>query len=429
MTAASTARLPIKSRPFEFTNDDGIKLTGRLELPIVPQPPRAMGVFAHCFTCSKNIKAASVISQTLAAQGIGILRFDFTGLGNSEGDFSNTNFSSNVEDLIAAARALQAQGFGAVQLLVGHSLGGAAVLKAAGQIPSVRAVATLAAPSEVEHVTHLFEESLEEIRAQGEAQVKLAGRPFTLKKQFVEDLTRHSILDDWKSNNTGPDRRALLVAHSPVDETVSIEHASNIYLAVKHPKSFLSLDQADHLLSNPADASYAAEVIASWATRYLELNSGESATSGDEVLVESLTGHKFAQQITAGNHRYLGDEPRGVGGDDAGPAPYDYLLSALGACTAMTLRMYADYKKLPLEKVTVRLTHDRVHFQDCDTCADDEKPEDANAKIERITKHITVSGDLTEEQVQRLLEIAEKCPVNKTLKGSPHVAGSIEHVK
>ncbi|MCP4391726.1 MAG: OsmC family protein [Gammaproteobacteria bacterium] len=394
----------------EFQNSTGETLAGLLEMPERADDVSSFALFAHCFTCGKDIAAASRISRALAAQGIAVLRFDFTGLGNSDGDFANTNFSSNVEDLLQAAKALQAQ-YRAPQILIGHSLGGAAVLAAAMQLDSVKAVVTIGAPASAEHVAHLFQDEAEQIRQQGQARVLLGGREFSIKRQFLDDIERYSssaAIHDLDA--------ALLVFHSPLDAIVSIDEAAKIYQAAKHPKSFISLDKADHLLSKAADSEYVATTIASWASRYLETaTSNETEAQPDlidgEVLITELN-HKFLCGMYSNSHFLRADEPLKYGGSDLGPTPYDLLLMSLGACTSMTLRMYANRKKLPLEDLQVRLLHERVHAEDCVDC---------QHKIERITRRISLVGELDDEQRQRLLEIADRCPVHLTLENDPQV--------
>ena len=386
------------SKPIRFPAPQGHELAARLELPAAE--PRAYALFAHCFTCSKDSKAAAYISQALAARGIAVLRFDFTGLGMSGGDFAESNFSSNVGDLLAAARYLREQ-HQAPQLLVGHSLGGAAVLAAAHNIAEARAVATIGTPYEPKHIEHLLRDGKDQILAAGEAKVDIGGRPFTIRKQFLEDLEQHD-----PAKTIGSLKKALLILHSPRDRIVDINNAANIFMAAKHPKSFVSLDDADHLLSRAEDAAYAAEVLAAWASRYLE--KGMERVPGVRVM-EAGSG-KFAQDILAGRHRLRADEPESFGGMDSGPAPYDLLAAALGACTAMTIRLYAEHKNLPLERVTVDLAHDKVHAIDCAEC------ETREGRIDRIERVITLEGDLDPGQRAKLLEIANKCPVHRTLQ-------------
>ncbi|HJQ63954.1 MAG TPA: alpha/beta fold hydrolase, partial [Burkholderiales bacterium] len=339
------------------------------------------------------------ISQALAARGIAVLRFDFTGLGMSDGDFADSNFSSNVGDLLAAANYLREQ-HKAPQLLVGHSLGGTAVLAAAHNIAEARTVATIGTPYEPKHIAHLLQGGKDQILAAGEAQVDIGGRPFTIHKQFLEDLEQHD-----PAKTIGELKKALLILHSPRDRIVDINNAASIFMAAKHPKSFVSLDDADHLLSRAEDAAYAAEVLAAWASRYLE--QGTERIPGVRVME---AGHgKFAQDILVGHHRLRADEPESAGGMDSGPSPYELLGAALGACTAMTIRMYAEHKKLPLERVTVDLAHDKIHAADCAEC------ETREGRIDRIERVIMLEGDLDEGQRAKLLEIANKCPVHRTL--------------
>ena len=399
----------------EFTGSQGTTLAARLDTP--DTAPRAWAVFAHCFTCSKDTKAAAHIARALAASGFGVLRFDFTGLGGSGGDFSNTHFSSNVDDLVAAADWLRAQ-HGTPALLVGHSLGGAAVLAAAHRIPDARAVATLGAPFDPAHVTHQFGDDLKVITEQGQATVTLAGRPFTIKRAFLDDLGGQA-----QSERIRQLRRPLLVMHPPQDRVVNIENAAAIFRAALHPKSFVSLDGADHLLNREDDARFAAGVIAAWASRYLPAAATTPAadTTADApieagwVEVAETGSGAFTSMVRAGAHRWLADEPASVGGADAGPSPYDLLTAALGACTAMTLRMYARQKGLPLDRVRVRLKHSKIHASDCEHC------ETATGRIDRIEREIELQGALDEAQRQRLLEIADKCPVHRTLHGEVDV--------
>lgn len=401
----------MRSEKFEFPGHSGEMLAARLDLPDVQ--PRAHALFAHCFTCTKDIVAASRISRALTEAGIAVLRFDFTGLGHSEGEFANTNFSSNVDDLIAAADHMRTIG-AAPDLLIGHSLGGAAVLAAAGRIDEVRAVATIGAPADPGHLAHMFQNDAEEIEAKGEAVVLLAGREFTIKKQFLDDIAAQSIQDCVKNL-----RRALLVLHSPMDNTVGIENASKIFAAAKHPKSFISLDDADHLVSKEADASYVARAINGWASRYLPEDMAEPsidpAGKEGEVIVGETLENPFAQAIVAGGHALRADEPVSIGGGNTGPSPYDLLLSGLGACTAMTVRMYANRKKWPLERVVVRLRHEKVHAEDCADC------ETKAGKIDQIDRVLELTGDLHAEQRDKLLEIADKCPVHRTLESEVEV--------
>jgi len=394
----------MRTERFEFSNAKGEKLAARLDLPL--GAPDAYALFAHCFTCGKDNLAARRISERLAETGIAVLCFDFTGLGASQGEFANTNFSSNIADLIAAADHLR-KTRAAPSLLIGHSLGGAAVLAAAGDIAEARAIVTVAAPSDPGHVTGLFKEQIENIRSQGEVEVSLAGRPFRILREFLDDVAESRL--DQKIANL---RKALLIFHSPTDDTVGIENASHIFTTAKHPKSFVSLAGADHLLSAKADAVYVANVIATWAERYVEkLPTAAAAEDEPNVVLVRETGEgKFQQEILSGSHRLLADEPEKVGGSNSGLGPYDFLLAGLGACTSMTMRLYAERKKLPLDRVTVRLTHSKEYATDCENC------ETKDGMLDRIDRTITIEGTLDADQHKRLLEIADKCPVHRTLE-------------
>lgn len=375
--------------------------------------PRAFALFAHCFTCSKDSLAASRISAALAEHGIAVLRFDFTGLGGSEGDFANTDFSSNVGDLIAAANYLR-ENHQAPKLLIGHSLGGAAVLAAAGRVPEAVAVATINAPCDPAHVRHLLEPSAAEIEEHGEAVVTLAGRQFRIRKRFLDDIA-----DQKMQQAIAHMRKALLIFHTPRDTIVNIENAARIFTAAKHPKSFVSLDDADHLLTRALDATYVGGVLAAWAGRYLgepaPAPAADRAAEPGTVLVVEAGDGKYAQNILAGAHPLRADEPQSAGGMDTGPSPYGLLLAALGACTSMTLRMYAERKQWPLERVAVELRHEKMHAADCATC------ETKEGKIDRIDRVVDISGPLDEEQRARLLEIADMCPVHRTLHSEVRV--------
>jgi len=398
-----------------FTNDHGETLAGLLERP--EGTPKAYALFAHCFTCSKNVGAASRISRALAARGFAVLRFDFTGLGNSEGDFANTNFSSNVSDLVYAARHMGAN-YGPVELLIGHSLGGAAVLAAAGELPETKAVVTIGAPSDPGHIEHLLRDHLDGIEADGEAIVDLAGRQFTIKKQFLKDIRSRPL-----GQRIAALRKALLVMHSPIDDIVGVDEASKIFLAAKHPKSFVSLDRADHLLNEPRDAQFVADVVAAWAGRCVlddtvEMTSERPALNPGEVLVRDV-GDGLTNEVFSGAHHSWADEPVASGGTDRGPDPYKYLLAALGACTSMTLRLYARHKKLSLRRVSVKLRHEKIHAEDCRDC------ETKVGKLDQIEREISVEGDLDDDQRRRLLEIADRCPVHRTLHSEIHVVSRL----
>ena len=389
-----------------FENDQGDHLAARLDLP-VDGTPIAYALFAHCFTCSKNLRAVANISRALTRQGIAVFRFDFTGLGESEGDFADTNFSSNIDDLVAAAVFLEEQ-HEAPSILVGHSLGGAAVLQVAHRLDSVKAVATIGAPYDPQHVEHLFEQSLGEIEQQGLATVNIGGRPFTVKKQFIDDLR-----DQRAKDNIAALKRALLIFHSPVDTIVDIENAALIFKTARHPKSFVSLDHADHLLSDAADSEYVGAVLGAWARKYIGApqEDRKHLALTDNQVVARLEGAGFRTEMLANGFPLIADEPVAVGGTNAGPMPYDYLLAGLGACTVMTLRMYADRKGWPLEAVEVRLNHEKIHAKDCEDC------EQKTVKIDQIERELVFTGPLDEAQRQRMKEIANRCPVHRTLEG------------
>lgn len=390
----------------EFEGGFGARLAARLDRPA--GTPRAYALFAHCFTCSKDIIAAREIAGALASAGIAVVRFDFTGLGSSEGEFASTNFSSNVADLLKAVEYMRAN-LEAPQLLVGHSLGGAAVLAAAGDVPEATAVAVIAAPAEATHVVHAFAADVDRIEADGAADVSLAGRKFTIRKQFLDDLKDHALVDRVATMG-----KALLVLQSPTDQTVGIDNASRIFAAAKHPKSFVSLDDADHLLSDPRDATYAARVIAAWAERFLSVeDEGREPSEPYGVRVEETGEGTFQNRVVAGPHRLLADEPLAVGGTATGPSPYDYLAIALGACTNMTLRLYADHKGIAVDQFAVEVTHDKVHAADCEGCADEIGGR--AGKVDRFERRVTIRGDVDDATRARLLEIADKCPVHRTL--------------
>ncbi|MEO0776327.1 MAG: alpha/beta fold hydrolase, partial [Bacteroidota bacterium] len=371
-----------------------------LELPI-DQHPHNFVLFAHVFTGHKNLNAVKYISRGLTMNGFGVLRFDFTGLGESEGEFAETTFTSNVEDLMAAAQYLETQ-HRAPAVIVGHSLGGAAALFAASQLRSVKAVATIGTPSEPEHVSHLLRDSIEDIEARGMAKVSIGSNEFMIKKEFLDDLRNQNMFKIIRHL-----RKALLVLHSPQDRIVEIENAARIYHAAHHPKSYVTLDGADHMLTNRKDATYAGDLIGSWAMRYLDLPQKENLRTKEQVVVR--LGEGFTTDIKAGQHPLTADEPETVGGSNLGPSPYEYLSASLGACTAMTLQMYARRKKWDLQEVTVHLSHDKKYLTDCEEF---EKP---SSKVDHFLRIIQLEGDLTPEQKNRLLEIANKCPVHRTL--------------
>jgi putative redox protein len=389
---------------FKFEGEGGHQLAAALDLP--DGVPTAYALFAHCFTCGKDVLAAKRIAVALAAKGIATLRFDFTGLGSSEGDFANSTFSSNVADLVRAANHLR-ETRQAPAILIGHSLGGAAILAAAGQIAEAKAVVTIAAPSDPAHVTGLFGDHVDNIREHGEAKVSLAGRPFTIKRQFLDDVAESPLMEKISHLH-----KALLVMHSPTDDTVGIDNATRIFVTARHPKSFVSLSGADHLLSNHRDSAYVADMIAAWATRYLDLAAEPVAETSDkprQVVVRETRNSKLQNIVTIGPHHLLADEPRSVGGDDSGPGPYDFLLAGLGACKSMTMRLYAERKSFPLERATVTLNHSKIHAEDCAEC------ETKEGLLDQIDVAIGLEGPLDADQRKRILEIADKCPVHRTL--------------
>ncbi|CAN5268551.1 bifunctional alpha/beta hydrolase/OsmC family protein [soil metagenome] len=398
----------------EFENDEGATLAGRLELPDSGDPA-AFVLFAHCFTCTKNFRASLNISRALVAEGLGVLRFDFTGLGESEGEFAATTFSSNVADLVAAAAYLETH-YAAPKILVGHSLGGTAVLQAAASIPSSVAVATINSPADATHVARLFGGKRDAIEREGEAEVILAGRPFRIRKQFLDDLEKQALPESVRDL-----RRALLILHSPLDSTVDIDNASRLFRHALHPKSFVSLDEADHLLSREADSRYVGAILAAWASRYLGMEppSGQELRAEAGAVVARTRTGAFRTELNANGHPLVADEPASVGGEGSGPTPYDLLSAALAACTSMTIRVYADRKEWPLESVTTAVGHDRIHASDCEEC------ETQEGKIDRFDRRIDLQGELTDEQRQKLLEIAGKCPVHRTLHSEISIGATL----
>lgn len=393
---------------FTFTGHGGHALAARLDMP--DGPHLATALFAHCFTCSKDIIAARRIAARLAGLGIAVLRFDFTGLGHSEGEFENTHFSSNVEDIVQAAKALNKRGM-SPSLLIGHSLGGAAIIKAASLLPDTKAVVTIGAPADPAHVIESFREDLPRIRAEGSAEVSLGGRSFRVSEDFIEDVNASNL--ETILNKLKP---ALLVLHAPRDEVVSIDNAARIFMAAKHPKSFVTLDDADHLISRPDDAEYVAEVIAAWAARYVELTPPAPPPGAPEGIVRASEADPrgFLQDIQSGpSHHTFADEPLAYGGTNKGMSPYGFLSAGLAACTAMTIRMYARRKGWPLDHVYVDVSHDKVHAQDAETGTRD--------RVDKFQREICLEGDLDADQKARLLEIADRCPVHRTLEGSSKV--------
>ena len=402
----------MQSQKVSFENQSGRRLSGILDLPT--SQPVSYALFAHCFTCSKNLKAAGNIARALNDAGIAVLRFDFTGLGQSEGEFADTNFSSNVDDILAAVDFLRRE-HRAPAILVGHSLGGTAVLQAAAAVESAVAVATIGSPSEPAHVAKLFSGSAAALRDHGEAEVCLGGRPFLMKRQFLDDLEKQDL-----ASSVGSLRKAVLIMHAPLDDVVDIDNASKLFAASKHPKSFVSLDSADHLLSRQADSKYVGNVLASWASRYLPTREASDALPAQDGAVVARTFVSgFRTEVSSGRHSFVADEPRSVGGTDQGPTPYDLLSAALATCTSMTLRMYANHKKLALESATVSVEHDKIHAEDCEDC------ESGSGKIDEFRRTISLQGDLTDAQRSRMLEIADRCPVHRTLHGEIKVRSSV----
>lgn len=391
-----------------FKNKNEELLAGRLELPKNRQAHNFV-LFAHCFTCNKNLNAVRTIGRALTKAGFGVLRFDFTGLGESDGDFENTNFSGNVDDLLIAAEYLK-ENYLAPTLLIGHSLGGAAAIFAAAKIPSIKAVAVINSPSSPAHIMHVLKSSAEEIIQNGKAVVNLAGRDFTIKKQFLDDLENKPLTEIVIGFE-----KALLILHSPQDSIVNIKNAEEIFKAARHPKSFVSLDGMDHLLSKKEDSQYVGDVIAEWASRYVDIPAEKEILSGKEVAASLDRKDKFTTYLKLGGHKFIADEPDSFGGNDFGPSPYQYLSAALAACTAMTIQMYARRKKWEVLNVAVHISYKKDHAIDCDNCEDD------SAKIDTFDREITLEGDLSAEQKKRLLEIADKCPVHKTLHSKTQV--------
>lgn len=390
-----------RSQKISFENANGYELSAFLELP-ADTKPYAYAIFAHVFTGNKSLTATRHIARGLTQNGIAVLRFDFTGLGESEGDFADTNFSSNVKDILAAANYLE-QNYEAPKILIGHSLGGAAVIFASSQLESIKAVATVGAPSDPEHVTHLLRDKVDDIISLGKAKVNIGGREFMIKKQFLDDLQNKNMFEILKDL-----KKPIMVLHSPQDTVVEIDNAAQIYHAAFHPKSFVSLDGADHMLTNKGDAAYAGDIIANWVKRYIEVPK-KKLLKTDSSVVAKLGSVGYAAEIRAGEHGLIADEAEDVGGEDFGPSPYQYLSVALASCTVMTLQMYARRKKWPLENVLVHIDYDKRYVEDCQDCPD--KPR----KIDVFRKKIVIEGDLDEVQRARLLEIADRCPVHKTL--------------
>lgn len=391
----------------EFEGSQKAKLSARLDVP----SGNVLGyaIFAHCFTCSKDLHATKRIAGELSRQGIAVLRFDFTGLGSSEGEFASTNFSSNREDLLIAAQYLRDH-YQAPSLLIGHSLGGAAVLSIAAEVPELKAIVTIGAPSEAEHVAKNFGAKIDEISEKGQAKVSLAGRDFFIRKQFLDDLKANDVLEKVAAL-----RKPLLILHSPIDQIVGVENATNIFVAAKHPKSFVSLDDADHLISKDEHAEFAASVISAWSMKYLENPQNEETITHENITKVVETGNgKFQNLVHSGGHHTLADEPKSVGGLNSGMSPYDFLAASLGSCTSMTLRMYANFKKLDIGRITVDVSHSKIHAKDCEDCAT--QTQEDGGKIDIFERHIHVDGLTDRDLKTKLVEIADKCPVHKTLQ-------------
>ena len=394
----NTVRLEIKNRK-------GLKLQAYLELP-ANQKPNHFAIFAHCFSCNSNFNAVKNISRSLSNHGFGVLRFDFTGLGKSEGEFAESHFSANVEDLLDVSNYLEKH-HKAPSLLVGHSLGGAAVIVAASKLKNIKAVATVGAPANVNHVTHLFSHAIADVPEKGDVEVQISGRPFKINQDFVNDFSKTDLPKIIKNL-----RKPILVMHAPFDKTVGVENAHQIYHNAIHPKSFISLDNADHLLSKPADSIYVGNMIGSWVERYIEPEENKMITTEGEQLVGhlNLLEDNFTTSIQTKKHSFIADEPISIGGDDFGPSPYDFLSAGLAACTVMTLKLYAERKKWDLHEVFVYITYSKKHSDDLDIDVD--KP----TRFDHLNKKLKFVGNLDEKQIQRLKEIASKCPVHKTLQ-------------
>ena len=393
----------MKSTKITFPNATGTNLSARIDLP-ADRKPLHFALFAHCFTCSKDLHAVRNISRALTGAGFGVMRFDFTGLGQSDGEFSETNFSSNVADLHAAMAYLKAEHMEPA-LLIGHSLGGAAAIVASAEAENIRAVATIGAPGDVGHIKKLFSGDLEKIKAEGHAEVNIGGRPFTIAKSFLDDLEKRDL-----SSILGDLRKPILIAHSPQDAVVGIANAAALFTAARQPKSFLSLDGADHLLTNNTDSNYAGSMIAAWSKRYLQHEKPVQELQSDMPVVVHIANEKYTTQVLAGGHHLTADEPESVGGNNYGPSPYDLLSAALGACTAMTLKMYAERKMWDLQEAYVHLKHGKIHAKDCESCA-----EGTTGRIDRFERVVELHGDLDDAQRKRLMEIADRCPVHRTL--------------
>jgi putative redox protein len=391
----------MRSEKVTFENKKKEKIAAIIDWPL-HQKPKATALFAHCFTCTKNLTAVKNISKGLTSSGFAVLRFDFTGLGESEGEFEETNFETNIDDLELAANFL-AEKIEAPKLLIGHSLGGTAILHAANKIKSAKGIVTIGSPYQPSHAAHLFEESVEEIKEKGRANVTIGGRPFTVNAELLKSLNSN----DSEKIIAELDR-ALLVLHSPQDRIVGIENAEKIYKAAKHPKSFISMDGADHLLSEKLDSMYVGDIISSWLNRYLIIQEDDLLSTKHQAAAQT-NADSLTTEVIADGHPLIADEPKNLGGNDLGASPYGLLSAALASCTSLTLQLYAQRKKWDLKVATVHVNHCKI---------DDEE---SSRKIDYFVRTIDLKGDLNEDQRSRLLEIANKCPVHKTLHAASKV--------
>lgn len=396
----------------KIVNKAGEKLAAHLVIPADEQINN-IAIFAHCFTCSSSLFVVKNISNELIEKGISVLNFDFTGLGHSEGDFSETNFSNNISDL-EDVNSFLTETYIAPTILIGHSLGGAAAIIAASQLENIKAVVSIAAPSYVKHITRHFQNFDEIIKEKGHAMLSIGGRPFTIRKQFIDDLEKHNLEEVVKGL-----RKPIMIMHSPQDNIVDIENAGRLYNNAFHPKSFISLDGADHLVRNKKDAAYIANVIASWVERYVPIaaNGTNEAimlknVDGEQVLVYHETSVPYTNHIYTKTQHILGDEPIDFGGNDLGLSPYELLIAAIGSCTTLTLKLYAKRKEWDLREVYVYLSYAKKHAEEIEN----REPE-AMGKLDFIRKKLKLVGNLSEEQIIKLKEIASKCPVHKTVAG------------
>lgn len=396
------------SQKITFENSRGEKLSARIAFPI-DRKPHNFAVFANCFTSNKNFKAIRYITQSLTAEGFGVLSFDFTGLGESEGNFAGTAFSSSVDDLICAANYLK-ENYVAPTLIVGHSLGGAAVILAASQVDEIKAVVTSGTPSARQHVRNLLKSGIEEIEENGVAEVDIGGRPFTVKKEFIDDLVNQKLPGVVKQI-----RKSYLGLHSAQDTIVGIENESELYLAVRHPRSFISPDGADHLLSKEKDACCAGDLIVTWAKRYVEIPEIEELSTQSRVVAYLDTSEKFTTHIKADQRSLIADEPENFGANVFGPSPYQLVASGLATCTLMTLHLYAELKKWDLQEVFRHIRHETTHLEDWKDC------ENPKAQIDKFTRDLELIGDLDVEQKQKLLEVSGKCPVHQPPENVAHI--------